>query len=169
MPSRKILLRLTVFALIAFALIAVAPPARASAWNYGCKGALPVFNESEAIFFNRDLLALLPKGWLKGPLRDFALRDPVDDVVVLAKTTNENSGLAPTMVFTLLDHPDQKLTLTEKSSKTISDVHDAALGPRSAQTTTYKKVYHYVSDFGYLGPFDVKMDCLNYELSAPLR
>ncbi len=158
------------FALLtALALIALASPAGASAWNYGCKGALPVFNNSEAIFFNRALLALLPKAWLKGPLRHFALRDPVDDVVVLAKATNENSGLAPTMVFTLLDHPDQKLTLTEKSSKAISDVHDKALGPRSAQTTTYAKVYHYVSDFGYLGPFDVKMDCMNYELSAPLR
>jgi hypothetical protein len=164
MPRCKILLRL-----IAFAAIAIVSPAHASAWNYGCKGALPVFDESEAIFFNRELLALLPKAWLKGTLRDFALRDPVDDVVVLAKATNENSGLAPTMVFTQLDHPDQKLTLTEKSSKTISDVRDKALGPRSAQTTTYKKVYQYVSDFGYLGPFDVKMDCMNYELSAPLR
>ena len=169
MPSRKILLCLSAFGLIAFALVAMAAPARASDWKYGCKGALPVFNESEAIFFNRELLALLPKGWLKGPLRDFALRDAVDEVVVLAKATNENSGLAPTMVFTLLDHPDQKLTLTETSSKTIADVRDKALGPRLSQTTTYKKVYHYVSDFGYLGPLDVKMDCMNYELSAPLR
>jgi len=43
------------------------------------------------------------------------------------------------MVFTILDHPDRKLTLTEKSSKTISDIRDKALGPRVAQTTTYTK------------------------------
>jgi hypothetical protein len=99
MPSPRILLCSTASALIAFALVAVAPPARASAWNYGCKGALPVFNESEAIFFNRDLLALLPKGWLKGPLRDFALRDPVDDVVVLTKSGRSSAIAALTATF----------------------------------------------------------------------
>jgi hypothetical protein len=30
--------------------------------------------------------------------------------------------------------------------------------PRFAQTTVYAKVYHYVNDFGFLDPFDVKMD-----------
>jgi hypothetical protein len=52
------------------------------------------------------------------------------------------------MVFTLLDHPDRKLTLTEKSSKTISDIRDKARGPRFAQTTTYTMHYEYMSDFG---------------------
>ena len=33
----------------------------------------------------------------------------------------------------------------------------------------YTKHYQYVSDFGYAGPFDIKMDCINYELSAPIR
>jgi hypothetical protein len=60
------------------------------------------------------------------------------------------------MVFTLLDHPDRKLTLTEKSSKTISDIRDKARGPRFAQTTTYTKHYEYMSDFGFMGPFVVK-------------
>src|SRR5258708_21653943 len=88
------------FALLtALALIALASPAGASARNYGCKGAVPVCNNAEALFFTRALLALLPKAWLKGPLRDFALRDPVVDVVVLAKATNEHSWLAPTMAF----------------------------------------------------------------------
>jgi hypothetical protein len=36
------------------------------------------------------------------------------------------------------------------------------------QTTVYAEVYHDVSDFGFLDPFDV-MDCLNYQLSAPIR
>ena len=30
-----------------------------------CKGALPVFNERTVIIFNRNLLVLLPKAWLK--------------------------------------------------------------------------------------------------------
>lgn len=157
-------------AAIAVASIAIASPARASEWNYGCKGTLPVFDDSEAILFNRDSLVLLPKTWLKGTLRDFVLRDPADAVVVIAKAKDENSGLVQTMMFALLDHPDQKLTLTEKSSKTISDVREKlAAAPRFAQVTTYTKVYRYVSDFGYMGPFDIKMDCINYQLSAPIR
>ena len=154
----------------ATALMAFTASGSASEWNYGCKGALPVFNDSEMIIFNRESLFLLPKAWLKGSLRDFFLRDTSDDVIKIAKAADINSGLVPNMVFTLLDHPDQKLTLTEKSSKTISDVRRRAGNqPRIEQTTVYTKVYHYVSDFGYYGPFDVKMDCINYELSAPLR
>src|SRR5262249_21964394 len=54
----------------ALALTATASPAAASAWNYACKGPLPVFNESHVIIFNRELLAILPKTWLKGTVRD---------------------------------------------------------------------------------------------------
>lgn len=165
MPSRAILCLFT-----AFAASAIASPAVASEWNYGCKGALPVFNDSQVIIFNRASLVLLPKVWLKGALRDLISHDAFDDVIAIAKATDNNSGLAPTMVFTLLEKPDQKLTLTEKSSKTISDVRrPAGSAPRYVQTTTYAKVYRYVSDFGFMGPFDVKMECINYQLSAPLR
>lgn len=156
------------FLLTGIALIAIVSPAHASDWGYGCKGALPVFNESTVIIFNRNLLVFLPKALLKGKISALA-SNYTDEDVVIAKAENENSGLAPTMVFRRLDHSDQKLTLTEKSSKTISDVREKSLGPRLAQTTTYTKHYQYVSDFGYLGPFDIKMDCINYELSAPIE
>lgn len=74
------------------------------------------------------------------------------------------------MVFTRDDRPDQKLTLTEISSKTMSDVHGpAGRQPRSEQITAYRKVYRWVSDSIYEGPYDIKMDCVNYELSAPTR
>jgi hypothetical protein len=164
MPSRKFCCLAT-----AIASTLIAAPACACAWNYGCKGALPVFDESVVIIFDRESLVLLPKAWLKGTLRDLVVRDSAGDIAI-AKAVDMNSGLSPNMVFTLLDHPDQKLTLTEKSSKTISDARHRAGGqPRSEQTTVYAKVYHYTRDFGYLGPFDIKMDCINYELSAPLR
>jgi hypothetical protein len=154
----------------AIALLATTVPGRASEWNYGCKGALPVFDGSELIIFNRQSLFLLPKTWLKGKLNDLLGHDPSDEVIAVADAVNINSGLAPTLVFTLRDHPEKKLTLTEKSSRTISDVRQRAGGaPRFVQNTVYAKVYHYVSDFGFLDPFDVKMDCLNYELSAPIR
>ena len=128
-----------------------------------------VFDENTVIIFNRMLLFLLPKTLLKGTLRDLVFRDPVDDVVAMAKAKDINSGLAESMVFTFLDDPNKKLTLTEKSSRTISDIRERAAGPRNAQTTTYVKVYRYISDFGYQGPFDIKMDCINYQLGAPLR
>ena len=163
MPSRDFY-----FVFVVTALIVIPLTARASEWNYGCKGALPVFDESKLLFFNREILVLLPMAWLNGTLRDLINHDLSDDVAI-AKAKDENSGLAQNMEFTLLDHPDRKLTLTEKSSKTISDVRVKTLGPRYAQTTTYAKLYHYVSDFAYFGPFDIKMDCMNYQLSAPLR
>jgi hypothetical protein len=144
-------------------------PGRASAWNYGCNGTLPVFDNSETIIFNRALLVLQPTRWLKGTLRDFIERDATDDTVAIAQAKDENSGLAQTMMFTLLDHPDKKLTLTEKSSKTISDSREKMDAPRFVQITTYTKVYRYISDFGYMGPFDVKMECMNYRVSAPIR
>ena len=136
MPSRDFY-----FVFVATALIVIPLTARASEWNYGCKGALPVFDESKLLFFNREILVLLPKSWLNGTLRDLINHDLSDDVAI-AKAKDENSGLAQNMEFTLLDHPDRKLTLTEKSSKTISDVRVKTLGPRYAQTTTYAKLYH---------------------------
>jgi hypothetical protein len=156
-------------ALAATVASVVLSPCCASEWNYGCNGTLPVFDNSETIIFNRALLILQPTRWLKGTLRDFIARDVTDDTVAIAQAKDENSGLAQTMMFTLLDHPDKKLTLTEKSSKTISDSRERMDAPRFVQITTYTKVYRYISDFGYMGPFDVKMDCMNYQVSAPIR
>ena len=152
--------------LIAFVLIAAASPAAASEWRYGCRGVLPT-GDAPVIIFNRSSLVMLPSAWVKGSL--FA---SVNDELLSAsfRSTNNNSGLVTTMVFTRDDHPDEKLTLTETSSKTISDVHGpAGSQPRSEQTTTYSKVYRWVSDGIYQGPYDIKMDCVNYELSAPLH
>jgi len=167
MLTRKIVCLMTVVALNAIASLAVA-----SEWNYGCKGALPVFNNNTVIIFNRYRLLVLPKAWLKAATSsDLSFLLTYEGAVIeIAEHTDWNSGLAPNMVFTHLGKPDQKLTLTEKSSKTISDDEHKARGqPRYERTTIYKKVYRYASDFGYLGPFDVKMDCINYELSAPIR
>ena len=167
MSKRRLL-----FACVAFAIGAPTPQAVASAWNYGCKGALPVFNGSTVIIFNRDRLVLLPKPFTDQgvTLRYLAFGDATDAVIELANAADNNSGLAPTMVFTHVNKPEKKLTLTEISSKTVSDAGKrAGAQPRNSQVTYYRKVYRFVSDFGYMGPFDVTMDCVNYELSAPVR
>ncbi len=167
------------FAFVLFGALIGAQPVFVSEWNYGCKGALPVFNGNTIIIFDRDRLAMLPKSWVKGTLQDLGYRDATDQVVEIAKATDNNSGLAPKLVFTHLVYPDKKVTLTEKSSKTVSEVRRrAGSQPRYEYITIYKKVYSYVSDFGVLGygsdrehltPLDVQMDCINYELSAPIR
>jgi hypothetical protein len=161
LPSRKFQCVST-----AVALIAAASPAAASEWRYGCRGVLPS-GDAPIIIFNRSSLVMLPKAWVKGPL----LASVNDELLSSSfRATNNNSGLVPTMVFTRDDHPDEKLTLTEQSSKTISDVQrPAGSQPRSEQTTTYTKVYRWISDGIYAGPYDIKMDCINYELSAPLH
>jgi hypothetical protein len=161
MPGCKILC-----VLIAFALTALASPAGASDWRYGCTGVLPS-GDAPVIIFNRSELIMLPKAWVKGPLIASVNHELLSSSF---RATNNNSGLVPTMVFTSVDHPEDKLTLTEQSSKTISDVRErAGSQPRSAQTTTYTKVYRWVSDGIYAGPYEIKMDCINWELSAPLH
>jgi hypothetical protein len=147
--------------------MAHAAPSAASDWQYGCRGALPS-GDAPVIIFNRSSLIMLPKAWVKGPLLA-----SVNDMLLGSsfRASDNNSGLVPTMVFTHEGHPDEKLTLTETSSKTISDAHHPAGSelPRSSQTTTYRKVYRWVSDGIYQGPYDIAMDCVNYELSAPIR
>jgi hypothetical protein len=154
------------FGLTALALIAVASPAAASDWQYGCRGVLPS-GDAPVIIFSRSALVMLPKAWVNGPLLG-----TVNDQLLSSsfKAIDNNTGLVAKMVFASVDHPEEKLTLTEQSSKTISDVHrPAGSQPRSEQITTYSKVYRWVSEGIYQGPYDIKMDCINYELSAPLH
>jgi hypothetical protein len=152
--------------LIAIVLIAAASPSAASEWRYGCRGVLPS-GDAPVIIFNRSSLVILPNAWAKG-----SLLASVNDQLLSSRfrAADNNSGLVTKMVFTRAEHPEEKLTLTETSSKTISGAHGpAGRQPRAEQITTTRKVYRWVSDGIYQGPYDIKMDCINYELSAPLR
>jgi len=155
------------YGLIVLAAIAAAPPVAASDWQYGCRGVLPS-GDAPVIIFNRSQLVMLPKAWVKGPLLA-----SVNDRLLMSsfRAVGNNSGLVEKMVFVRQDHPDDRLTLTEISSKTISDISHAPGSklPRSDQTTTYRKVYRWVSNSIYEGPYDIEMDCVNWELSAPVR
>lgn len=154
--------------LIMIVCLVSAWPAAASDWSYGCRGVLPS-GDAPVIIFNRSQLVMLPKAWVKGPLLESVNSQLLSSSF---RATDNNSGLVPTMVFTREGHPEDRLTLTEKSSKTISDVHHSPTpggAPRSDQTTTYRKVYQWVSNSIYEGPYDIEMNCVNYELSAPLR
>lgn len=72
------------------------------------------------------------------------------------------------MKFAWGAYPDQKVVLTEKSSKAISE-RKGHLGTREKSTVTYRKTYHY-ERLGYRDQpeqADVVMECIEYLLTAP--
>ncbi|WP_271499009.1 hypothetical protein [Bradyrhizobium sp. CCBAU 11357] len=152
--------------LIAVALIAMASPSTAGQWRYGCRGVLPS-DDAPVVVFSRSSLVILPKAWLNGPLLT-----AVNDDLQIAKfeAIDINSGLDKKMEFKREGEPEEKLTLTEISSKTTSDVYrPPGRLPRSEETTQYRKVFRWVGNGAFAGPYEIKMDCINYELSAPQR
>jgi hypothetical protein len=94
-------------------------------------------------------------GLVKGEIFSF---DASDD---------NNSGFKPTMSFVRTQYPDQKVVLTETSSKTIS-TQNGHVGTREKSTVVSRKTYHYQRR-GYQDPVDadVVMDCVEYVLTAP--
>ncbi|WP_146006605.1 hypothetical protein [Bradyrhizobium forestalis] len=151
---------------IAITFIAMTSPSTAGEWRYGCRGVLPS-GDAPVVVFSRSSLVILPKAWVNGPLLE-----AVNDDLLISKfeAIDINSGLDKEMVFKREGNPDEKLTLTEISSKTIADVYRPPGSlPRSQQTTKYRKVFRWVSNGIHEGPYDIKMDCINYELSAPQR
>src|SRR5579872_1212493 len=91
--------------------------ARAGDWQWGCMGALG----DQQLIFNRYHLIVVPAKPARGTLRDvvfrFDLAEGASDIVEYS-AADSNSGLAPKMDYTLGDDGKDKITLTEKSSKT---------------------------------------------------
>jgi hypothetical protein len=150
----------------AVALIAMASPSTAGQWRYGCRGVLPS-GEASVVVFSRSSLVILPKAWVNGPLLA-AVNDDLE--ISKFEAIDINSGLDKKMAFKREGNPDEKLTLTEISSKKTSDVYrPPGRLPRSEQTTQYRKVFRWAGSGDYAGPYEIKMDCVNYEVSAPQR
>ena len=64
--------------------------------------------------------------------------------------------------------PDQKVTLTELSSRKTSE-RNGRVGTREETTTTFRKRYRLVRSRRTAGgpPRDIEMDCVDYQLTAP--
>ena len=146
-------------AIIALVSLAAAGQARAGYWNYGCKGNL----DDTTIEFDRNALLIMPKELAKGDIAGL-----VKDEIFAFDAADNNSGFQPTMKFARGAFPDQKVVLTEKSSKTVS-TQTGHLGTREKTTTISRKTYHYQRLGWSDQPInaDIAMDCIEYTMSAP--
>jgi hypothetical protein len=147
-------------------------PARAGYWNYGCKGNLADKETGHlgdsTIAFDRNFLVVMPADLGKGDIKGLeksgiyafeADRDPMVDGGPIFK---------PEISFTRTAYPDQKIVLTEKSKKTISERH-GHLGTRETSTGHYRIIYRYKRT-GWqfdLPEADIVMDCVEKEITAP--
>ncbi len=146
-------------AVIAVMTLVAAPPARAGYWNYGCKGTLG----DTALVFDRDTFLIMPKALVRGDIAGL-----VSSEIFSFDADDINSGFMPTMKFARGAYPDQKIVLTEKSSKVISE-QKGHLGTREKSTVRSRKTYHY-QRIGYGDTpqeADVAMECIEYILTAP--
>jgi hypothetical protein len=146
-------------AMIVLVSLAAADPARAGYWNYSCKGSL----DDTTIEFDRNALLIMSKELAKGDIAGL-----VKSEIFTFDAADNNSGFQPTMNFARGAFPDQKVVLTEKSSKTVS-TQDGHVGTREKSTTVSRKTYHYQRLGWSDQPIntDIAMDCIEYSLSAP--
>jgi hypothetical protein len=136
-----------------------ATPAPAGYWNYGCKGSIG----DTAIMFDRNSFLIMPKALAKGDIAGL-----VKNQIFAFDADDNNSGFLPVMKFASGAYPDQKIVLTEKTSKTVFE-QKGHLGTREKSTVTHRKTYHY-ERIGYRDSpeqADVVMDCIEYTLTAP--
>ena len=150
--------RLLFAATAAYGMLAATVPAAAGYWNYGCKGSVGDI----AYVFDRNAFLIMPKALAGGDIAGLAKSD-----IFAFDADDNNSGFMPVMKFMRAAYPDQKIVLTEKSSKQISQTK-GHVGTREKSTTTYRKIYHY-ERLGWSDspPADIAMDCIEYMLTAP--
>jgi len=140
-------------------MLTAAPPASAGYWNYGCEGTVRGSN----YVFDRGNFLIMPKALAKGDIAGL-----VKGEIFSFDADDNNSGFRPVMKFARGAYPDQKIVLTEKSSKTIS-TERGNVGTREKTTTISRKTYHLVWTGWRDEPVevDLAMDCIEYELTAP--
>jgi hypothetical protein len=143
------------------ALIALAATGNATAavWSWGCQGPL----DKQQVIFNRWSLIVAPLTPARAPLRSLigqeTLAGPNDRNVF--ETRDANGGFEKIMEFS--NAAEQKLVLTETSSRTISD-RTRRVGPRDEIITTMKKRYRLTR--GQDQPRTIVMTCIDYTLTT---
>ena len=150
--------RLLFAASTACGMLAAIAPAMAGYWNYGCKGSVGDI----AYVFDRNAFLIMPKALAGGDIAGLAKSE-----IFAFDADDNNSGFMPVMKFMRAAYPDQKIVLSEKSSKQISQTKGHA-GTREKSTTTYRKIYHYQRLGWSDSPeADIAVDCIEYMLTAP--
>ena len=150
----------------AFAAIALsAADANAAVWRWACIGQ----SSDQHIIINRDSLILMPKAQKIAGLEKYLWRDSLDDDVKDIEDAmgfvpdDSNSGFEKTMTYKSNSDRDEKLTLTEKSSRITSKKRGRA-GPRDEETISFRKVYRF--ELTDEKPQSVTMQCMEYTLST---
>ncbi len=147
-------------------------PVQAGYWNYGCKGRLSDKASGHlgdsVVAFDRNALLVLPADFAKGDIAGlgkgeiYAFESDADPMDFNAL------GFRPTMSYSRTAYPDQKIVLSEKSRKTISQVR-GHLGTRETYTARLGITYHYKRT-GWqfeLPEADIVMDCFEKQITAP--
>jgi hypothetical protein len=146
------------------AALGAASPAFASDWSWGCIGKLGadrvVFNRSALVVWDANETIKLKE--LKNSSLDLEPRGGYQFTA-----DDNNSGLAPKLEFTLTtDKATLKVVLTELKSKTLSD-RTTRSETREYYNKTFKKTYRYERTGEK--PRTLAMDCIEFEISAPIR
>jgi hypothetical protein len=153
--------RLVLSAAIA-ALLSVTS-AQASFWNYGCKGMA----RENAVAFDLHIFLIMPPDFAKGDITGLAKGD-IFAFEYQDKDTDDWGVVPKTFTFVRGAYPDQKIVLTEKSSKVISR-QNGHLGTRETTTSRYRATYHYQRLGWEQDPADadIVMDCFEKQITAP--
>ena len=134
--------------------------ASAGYWNYGCQGSL---DDKTAALFDRNAFLIMPKELAKGDIAGL-----IKGEIFTFDAADNNSGFQTVMKFARGAFPDQKIELTEKSSKKISE-QNGHVGSRDTSSVISRKAYHFTR-FGWADQpiqADITMDCIEYQMSAP--
>jgi hypothetical protein len=147
---------------VALAAIGVASDASAGVWRWGCIGPLG----DQQILFSRYHLIVVPAKPPRGKLEDIIASDDLAQGATDVEqyiATDVNSGFTPTLEFTRGNDGQNKLTLTEKSSKRLAH-HAAMVCGRDEERNVFRKLYRYRHNDE--APRDITLQCMEYTLST---
>jgi hypothetical protein len=149
-------------AAVALIMFAFASDAHAGRWEWGCVGTSA---ETQVVFNRRQLLVIPPRKRI-GKIQDLIFIDELAKGFKVDEhydAADENGGLAATIAFTRGEDAKQKITLTEKSSKTLFN-HTAMVCGRDEDKTLTHKVYRL--EHNSEPARDITMQCMEYVLTT---
>ena len=132
-----------------------APQASAGIMTWGCKGRLG----TDRLIFDRYSLVVMPPAWASERTRDL-----IKGNIATFAAKRVDEGLLPTMEYVHSQYEGQKLTLTEKSSRTIFSRDRRRADRREESTLVTRKIYRYERTDEK--PRDIKMECIQYDLTT---
>jgi len=142
-------------------IAAMAQPASAGIWAWGCMGKLG----SERVIFDRNTLIVTASKQPKVTLKDLGSSGSqleTDDGATF-NSLDGNGGLEKTILFEKNDERGRKLTLTETASR-ITFSRNGHVGRREETTTKFLKTFRYALD--KTPERSIKMQCIEYVLTT---